>query len=65
LCNVTRSCKPWVGIIFEVSRQLEKELGVPFATFDGDQADPRIFSKAQYETRLQGLTEVIDERGAN
>ena len=47
---------------FEISRQLEKEKGIPFATFDGDQADPRVFSKAQYETRVQGLTEVMDER---
>lgn len=62
LCSVTRSCKPWVGITFEISRQLEKEKGIPFATFDGDQADPRVFSKAQYETRVQGLTEVMDER---
>ena len=65
LCNVARSCKPWAGIMFETSRQLEKELGIPYATFDGDQADPRIFSKAQYETRVQGLAEVMEERIRN
>ena len=49
---------------FESLELLEKEKGIPFATFDGDQADPRVFSKAQYETRVQGLTEVMDERMA-
>ena len=47
---------------FPAQPVLKKEKGIPFATFDGDQADPRVFSKAQYETRVQGLTEVMDER---
>lgn len=59
LCNVARSCKPWIGIMFEIERQLEEEFGTPYATFDADQADPRVFSKSQYETRVQGLAEVM------
>lgn len=61
LCNVTRSCKPWVGIMYEIERQLASEKKLPYTTFDGDQADPRLFSEAQYETRVQGLVEVMDE----
>ena len=36
-------------------------LGVPCAGFDGDQADPRNFNAAQYETRVQGLVEAMAE----
>ena len=39
------------------------ECSIPLATFDGDQADPRNFSEAQYETRVQGLAEVMEEMG--
>lgn len=59
LCNVARSCKPWIGIMFEIERQLNSTRGIPYTMFDGDQADPRIFTKAQYETRVQGLVEVM------
>ncbi|MDO4891239.1 MAG: 2-hydroxyacyl-CoA dehydratase family protein [Coriobacteriaceae bacterium] len=62
LCNVMRSCKPWVGIMFETQRQLAKRHNLPYTTFDADQADPRVFSEAQFETRLQGLQEVMDAR---
>jgi (R)-2-hydroxyisocaproyl-CoA dehydratase alpha subunit len=62
LCNVMRSCKPWVGIMFETQRQLAAKHGLPFTTFDADQADPRVFSEAQFETRLQGLQEVMAAR---
>lgn len=64
LCNVMRSCKPWVGIMFEMQRQLQAERGLPFATFDADQADPRVFSQAQFETRVQGLAEIMESRKA-
>ena len=37
-----------------------KDLGVPTAGFDGDQADPRNFNAAQYETRVQGLVEAME-----
>ena len=62
LCNVMRSCKPWVGIMFEMQRQLEQSRGLPYTTFDADQADPRVFSQAQFETRVQGLAEIMESR---
>ena len=37
---------------------------VPFISFDGDQADPKNFSPAQFETRVQGLIESIDQHRA-
>ena len=33
----------------------------PTVTFDGDQSDPRCFSEAQYETRVEALVEIMAE----
>jgi benzoyl-CoA reductase/2-hydroxyglutaryl-CoA dehydratase subunit BcrC/BadD/HgdB len=48
--------------MFETQRQLAKRHNLPYTTFDADQADPRVFSEAQFETRLQGLQEVMEAR---
>ncbi len=57
--HINRSCKLWSGFLYELARRLEKETGIPVVSFDGDQADPRNFSEAQYDTRIQGLNEVM------
>lgn len=57
--HTNRSCKLWSGIMPEIERRIRTELNVPTITFDGDQADPRVFSEAQYNTRIQALTEVM------
>ena len=44
----------------EMQLRFTKDLGVPTAGFDGDQADPRNFNAAQYETRVQGLVEAME-----
>lgn len=59
LVHTNRSCKLWSGFMYEMSRQIGEECGVPVVSFDGDQADPRNFSEAQYDTRVQGLTEIM------
>ena len=59
---MNRSCKLMSFIQYEMERKVFEETGIPYAGFDGDQADPRNFSKAQFETRLQGLVEVMEER---
>ena len=61
LVHYNRSCKPWSGYMPEMQRRFNKDLGVPVAGFDGDQADPRNFNAAQYETRVQGLVEAMEE----
>lgn len=58
--HMNRSCKLMSFIQYEMARRVGEETGLPYAGFDGDQADPRGFSKAQFETRLQGLIEVMD-----
>jgi len=49
-------------IQYEMQRQVAERTGLPYSGFDGDQADPRNFTDAQFETRVQGLVEVMEER---
>jgi benzoyl-CoA reductase/2-hydroxyglutaryl-CoA dehydratase subunit BcrC/BadD/HgdB len=62
LVHTNRSCKLWSGFMYEMSRQIGDGCTIPVAGFDGDQADPRNFSEAQYDTRVQGLTEIMEAR---
>ena len=62
LVHVNRSCKLWSGFMNEMSRLIGAECGIPVVSFDGDQADPRNFSEAQYDTRVQGLMEIMEAR---
>ena len=59
--HTNRSCKLMDFRTLEVQRQVEKRTGVPSVMFDGDQTDPRAFSLAQYETRVQALVEIMEE----
>ena len=64
LVHTNRSCKLWSGFMYEMSRQIGKACDIPVVSFDGDQADPRNFSEAQYDTRVQGLTEIMEANKA-
>ncbi|MDR1797094.1 MAG: 2-hydroxyacyl-CoA dehydratase family protein [Clostridiales Family XIII bacterium] len=57
-----RSCKFMDFRQLETARQVEARTGVPTVLFDGDQTDPRAFSLAQYETRIQTLAETMAAR---
>ncbi len=59
--HMNRSCKHWSGTLYEMERQFKEITGVPTVCFDGDQSDPRVFSEAQYETRVEALMEIMDE----
>ena len=62
LFHMNRSCKNWSGTLYEMQRQFQEKTGVPTVVFDGDQSDPRCFSEAQYETRVEALTEIMAAR---
>lgn len=62
LVHTNRSCKLWSGFMYEMSRQIGEACDIPVVSFDGDQADPRNFSEAQYDTRVQGLAEIMTAR---
>lgn len=57
-----RSCKLMDFRQYEAQRRVEASTGIPSVIFDGDQTDPRIFSEAQYETRIQALLEMMESR---
>ncbi len=60
--HMNRSCKAWDGILYEMDRRITKETEIPTIMYDGDQSDPRCYAEAQYETRIQGLCEVMSLR---
>lgn len=60
LIHMSRTCKIWSGIMYELKHQLENYADIPIITFDGDQADRQCFSEAQYDTRLQGFKELME-----
>jgi benzoyl-CoA reductase/2-hydroxyglutaryl-CoA dehydratase subunit BcrC/BadD/HgdB len=64
LVHYNRSCKPWSGYMPEMERRFRRNLDVPVVGFDGDQADPRNFSEAQYITRVDGLCELMETNKA-
>jgi len=59
-----RSCKLMDFTIYEQQRRVTDKTGVPTVVFDGDMTDPRVFSEAQYETRVQALVEMMEKRKA-
>lgn len=46
----------------EGGQRVQKNLGIPYVIFDGDQTDPRNFSEAQFDTRVEALCETMDEQ---
>ena len=60
--QMNRSCKHWSGNLYEMERRIREQAGIPTVMFDGDQSDPRVFSEAQYETRVDALVEIMAER---
>ena len=56
-----RICKLMDFKQYEIQRQVQQRTGVPAVFFDGDQTDPRVFSDAQYETRIQALVELMEK----
>ncbi|MBR3398039.1 MAG: 2-hydroxyacyl-CoA dehydratase [Lachnospiraceae bacterium] len=59
--HMNRSCKHWSGNLYEMERRFREQTGLPTIVFDGDQSDPRCFSEAQYETRVEALVEIMEE----
>lgn len=62
VCHLNRSCKVMDCQMYEAQRQISELTGAAYTIFDGDQADYRNYSEAQFETRIQGLVEVMKAR---
>ena len=59
--HVNRSCKVMDCQQYELQRRVQEGTEVPYMAFDGDQADFRAYSEAQYETRVQAFVELMEE----
>ena len=57
-----RSCKLMDFRQYEVIRRVVERTNATSVIFDGDQTDPRAFSLAQFETRIQSLAETVEEK---
>ncbi|MGS0763353.1 2-hydroxyacyl-CoA dehydratase subunit D [Syntrophomonas curvata] len=62
--HLNRSCKLMDFMQYQLAQEVYKRTGVPYITFDGDQTDPRNFAKAQFETRIQALVEMMENNKA-
>lgn len=57
--HLNRSCKLMSFLNVEIAERVKEETGTPYVNFDGDQTDPRNFSPAQFDTRMEALAEMI------
>lgn len=58
--HMNRSCKLLDFMQYQLRTGVYNNVPKPFVVFDGDQADPKNFAKAQYETRVQALMENME-----
>lgn len=56
-----RSCKLMCFLNNDTASVVQDRTGLPYVMFDGDQTDPRNFSPAQYDTRIQSLFEMAQQ----
>jgi len=52
-----RSCKPLAFPVYELQRLMVDKYRLPVLIVDGDQTDPRNYSRAQFEMRLEAYRE--------
>ncbi len=61
LCHINRSCKIMSFLSVEMIDGIQKKKEMPFVTFDGDQTDPKNFTSANFDTRVQTLNEMMQQ----
>jgi benzoyl-CoA reductase/2-hydroxyglutaryl-CoA dehydratase subunit BcrC/BadD/HgdB len=52
-----RSCKPYSVGMYGLRAEVARLTGKPGVVIEADQNDPRVFSEAQVETRLEAFIE--------
>ena len=58
-----RSCKPYSFGQHDIRKAVEKKVGIPCLMLEADMVDPRMFSEAQVQTRIDAYMEVLEQRG--
>ena len=57
IMHSNRSCKPYSVGMYRLQEELSKLTGKPGVVIEADQNDPRVYSDAQVETRLEAFIE--------
>lgn len=60
--HLNRSCKLMSFLNVETAEMIKDVTGLPYVSFDGDQTDPRNFAPAQFDTRVQALSEMMEQQ---
>jgi bcr-type benzoyl-CoA reductase subunit B len=57
IMHSNRSCKPYSLGMYQLQKEVTKITGKPGVVIEADQNDPRVYSEAQVETRLEAFIE--------
>jgi benzoyl-CoA reductase/2-hydroxyglutaryl-CoA dehydratase subunit BcrC/BadD/HgdB len=60
IMHSNRSCKPYSVGMYRLQDEVSKLTGKPGVVIEADQNDPRVYSDAQVETRLEAFIESMD-----
>ncbi|MFH1243024.1 MAG: 2-hydroxyacyl-CoA dehydratase family protein [Pseudomonadota bacterium] len=60
IMHSNRSCKPYSVGMYRLQDEVSKLTGRPGVVIEADQNDPRVYSDAQVETRLEAFIESMD-----
>ena len=55
-----RSCKPYSLGQYDIQRIVREKRGIPTLVIEADMVDPRSFSEAQIQTRIDAFLEMIE-----
>lgn len=58
-----RSCKPYSFGQLDIQKIVREKAGIPVLMLEADMVDPRSFSQAQAETRIDAFMEIIKQKG--
>ncbi len=58
-----RSCKPYSFGQLDIMKIVREKAGIPVLMLEADMVDPRSFSQAQAETRIDAFMEIIKQKG--
>lgn len=62
IIHSNRSCKPDSVGSLDLQREIKSRLGIPVLMVDGDHTDPRAFSDAVVQTRIEAFIESLESR---
>jgi bcr-type benzoyl-CoA reductase subunit B len=63
IMHSNRSCKPYSIGMYRLQEEVTRRTGLPGVVIEADQNDPRVYSDAQVETRLEAFIEAMQPLG--